>query len=182
MSLKRGEKVYSCSYHPIFVQITIVGLKDSGKTSVGERLVSFLVAKGKSVVAIKDHRVHLEEEGTDTWRYAKAGAHRVFIAGQNGTFEVRGQLLESRSEKEVAGAIREVDVAVFEGGTVKGFVLAVVAHGKELDETLKVRCSGEKPDAVVYREGGEHVPEGIPSFATGERNLAEGVARLFGLS
>lgn len=62
--------------------IGIVGWKDNGKTTLVERLVAHLVARGLKVSTIKHthHATDLDRPGKDTWRHRAAGATEVVLA------------------------------------------------------------------------------------------------------
>ena len=62
--------------------INVVGLKDSGKTAVAEGLIGELISRGYRVGAVKTTRhpaLSVDAEGTDTRRFADAGA--AFVIG-----------------------------------------------------------------------------------------------------
>jgi molybdopterin-guanine dinucleotide biosynthesis protein MobB len=62
--------------------INVVGLKDSGKTAVAEGIIAELVGRGWRVGAVKTTRhptLSVDPEGTDTRRFADAGA--AFVIG-----------------------------------------------------------------------------------------------------
>ncbi|MGA2478431.1 MAG: molybdopterin-guanine dinucleotide biosynthesis protein MobB [Spirochaetia bacterium] len=62
--------------------INVVGLKDSGKTAVAEGLIAELIGRGYRVGAVKTTRhptLSVDAEGTDTRRFADAGA--AFVIG-----------------------------------------------------------------------------------------------------
>jgi len=63
--------------------VTVVGLKNSGKTSVAVALVAELRSRGRRVMVVKHgHHFNLDHEGTDSWRLReKGGADRVLLAG-----------------------------------------------------------------------------------------------------
>jgi molybdopterin-guanine dinucleotide biosynthesis protein B len=60
----------------------IIGWKNAGKTSLMERLVAALTARGLSVSTVKHvhHDVDLDQPGKDTWRHRAAGAREVVLA------------------------------------------------------------------------------------------------------
>ena len=60
----------------------IVGWKNSGKTTLVERLVTELTGRGITVSTVKHahHRVDVDQEGTDSWRHRAAGAREVMLA------------------------------------------------------------------------------------------------------
>lgn len=61
--------------------IGIAGWKNSGKTTLTERLVSELVARGRTVSTIKHahHAADVDHEGTDSHRHRQAGAGEVLL-------------------------------------------------------------------------------------------------------
>jgi len=63
--------------------VSVIGLKDSGKTSTAVGLTAELVRRGRRVFAVKHgHRFQIDTEGTDSWRLRhEARAERVVLAG-----------------------------------------------------------------------------------------------------
>lgn len=60
----------------------VIGWKNSGKTSLLERLVAEISGRGFSVSTIKHvhHSVDLDQPGKDTFRHRQAGAREVVLA------------------------------------------------------------------------------------------------------
>lgn len=60
----------------------VIGWKNSGKTSLMERLVSEITGRGYSVSTVKHvhHTVDLDQPGKDTFRHRQAGAQEVVLA------------------------------------------------------------------------------------------------------
>ena len=61
----------------------VVGWKNSGKTTLTERLVSEFTLRGQLVSMIKHahHYVDVDRPGTDSYRHRLAGAKEVILAG-----------------------------------------------------------------------------------------------------
>ena len=61
----------------------VVGWKNSGKTTLTERLVSELTDRGLTVSMVKHthHNVDVDRSGTDSYRHRMAGAQEVMLAG-----------------------------------------------------------------------------------------------------
>ena len=61
----------------------VVGWKNSGKTTLTERLVSELTDRGLTVSMVKHthHNVDVDRSGTDSYRHRMAGAREVMLAG-----------------------------------------------------------------------------------------------------
>lgn len=66
--------------------IAIVGKSNSGKTTLVERLLPALLAKGVRVGTIKHtrHDAALDTPGKDSWRHRRAGAAAVLVASRSG--------------------------------------------------------------------------------------------------
>jgi molybdopterin-guanine dinucleotide biosynthesis adapter protein len=60
----------------------VIGWKNSGKTSLMERLVANITGRGFSVSTVKHvhHAVDLDQPGKDTFRHRQAGAQEVVLA------------------------------------------------------------------------------------------------------
>ena len=60
----------------------VIGWKNSGKTSLMERLVADITGRGFSVSTVKHvhHSVDLDRPGKDTFRHRQAGAREVVLA------------------------------------------------------------------------------------------------------
>ena len=61
----------------------VVGWKNSGKTTLTERLVSEFTARGLTMSMVKHthHNVDVDRSGTDSYRHRRAGAQEVMLAG-----------------------------------------------------------------------------------------------------
>ena len=94
----------------------IVGRKDAGKTTLTERLVAELTARGLRVSTMKrtHHALDLETPGTDTHRHRLAGASQVLLAS-----DARVTVMEERavppSLTALLGRLAPCDVVLAEG-------------------------------------------------------------------
>jgi molybdopterin-guanine dinucleotide biosynthesis adapter protein len=63
----------------------VIGWKNSGKTSLMERLVTDITGRGFSVSTVKHvhHAVDLDQPGKDTFRHRQAGAREVVLASKD---------------------------------------------------------------------------------------------------
>lgn len=63
----------------------VIGWKNSGKTSLMERLVAEITGRGFSVSTVKHvhHDVDLDQPGKDTFRHRQAGAREVVLASKD---------------------------------------------------------------------------------------------------
>ena len=62
--------------------IGIIGWKDTGKTTLIEKLINEFNDRNFSVSTIKHshHRISVDKEGTDTFRHFNAGARETILA------------------------------------------------------------------------------------------------------
>ena len=95
----------------------IIGWKNSGKTSLMERLVAALTARGLTVSTVKHvhHDVDLDQPGKDTFRHRAAGASEVILASAH-----RFALMHEHRGPEPALAailarLKPVDLVLVEG-------------------------------------------------------------------
>jgi len=97
--------------------ISVVGWHNAGKTTVVEALIGVLKQRGKRVAAIKHTAqiVAMDQEGTDTWRYAQAGGDLVMLASPEGLYLVDRLAPEPSLDDVLLRVPEEVDVVIVEG-------------------------------------------------------------------
>lgn len=96
--------------------ISIVGKSNSGKTTLIEKLLPELKARGYRVATIK-HDVHgfdLDQPGKDTWRHAQAGSDVVVISSPSKLAMIR-KTDRDLSLDEVIARVDGVDLIMTEG-------------------------------------------------------------------
>jgi molybdopterin-guanine dinucleotide biosynthesis adapter protein len=95
----------------------VIGWKNSGKTSLMERLVAEITGRGVSVSTVKHvhHSVDLDQPGKDTFRHRQAGAREVVLASADRL----AILVEHRGPEPelpaVLGRLAPVDLVLVEG-------------------------------------------------------------------
>jgi molybdopterin-guanine dinucleotide biosynthesis protein MobB len=97
--------------------IGIVGHQGSGKTTLIERLIPALRARGLSVSTIKHthhHRVELDVPGKDSHRHRMAGAAEVILASDAGWARLAASSQPATLDQLLA-ELRPVDVVLVEG-------------------------------------------------------------------
>ena len=97
--------------------VGIVGRQGSGKTTLIERLIPAIKARGLSVSTVKHthhHRIELEPPGKDSHRHRSAGATEVIIAADTGWARIASSA-EPASLQQLLCQIRPVDVVLVEG-------------------------------------------------------------------
>ena len=96
----------------------IVGWKNSGKTTLVERLVSYYSLRGLTVSTIKHahHSFDIDYEGTDSFRHRSAGAREVFLVSDNRwalIHEIKGKIKPDLDT--ISSKLLKVDIVLVEG-------------------------------------------------------------------
>src|SRR5208283_154786 len=100
--------------------VAAVGVSGSGKTVTLEYLISRLSKEGYQIGSIK-HVHHkgftMDKEGTNTWRYAKAGAKTIVAISPEEINIIKKTILELNSLDQVTAQIaqEDLDVVFIEG-------------------------------------------------------------------
>ncbi len=116
----------------------VVGWKNSGKTTLVERLVIEITGRGFSVSTVKHahHTFDIDHDGKDSYRHRSAGAKEVLLASRN-----RWALMhENRGEPEAQLSeflekLTPVDLVLVEGYKRDGHA-KVEAHRAETKQGL----------------------------------------------
>lgn len=96
----------------------ITGWKNTGKTTLTERLVTEFTRRGFSVSTVKHahHAVDVDQPGTDSFRHREAGASQVLLASGNRWAlmnELRGA--PEPDLDELLTRLDQVDIVLVEG-------------------------------------------------------------------
>jgi molybdopterin-guanine dinucleotide biosynthesis protein B len=99
---------------PVFI---FVGHSNSGKTTLIERLIPELTRRGLRVATIKHahHKVQLDTEGKDSWRYKNAGAALSMLVTTNALQLVADADKEREPEQLAKRFLNEADIVLAEG-------------------------------------------------------------------
>lgn len=111
--------------------ITVKGFKKTGKTTTCVRIIEELHRRGYSVGSSKDTHFEgfaMDQEGTDSWRHAKAGASTVIISGLRETDVLYQKRIEVRDLLD----LYTEDFLVTEGST--GLPVANIVTGKTTED------------------------------------------------
>lgn len=70
---------------------SVVGKKNTGKTSLTVKIIEELTRRGYNVASIKHshHSIEMDKENTDTWKHKQAGANLVVGVGSTTFFNAR---------------------------------------------------------------------------------------------
>ncbi|MGU3574940.1 molybdopterin-guanine dinucleotide biosynthesis protein B [Brucellaceae bacterium C25G] len=96
----------------------ITGWKNSGKTTMTERLVRELTNRGWRIATIKHahHDFDIDIEGTDSWRHRKAGASEVAVVSSRRFAIIHENNEEAEpSMAEILQRLEPADLVLVEG-------------------------------------------------------------------
>lgn len=95
----------------------VIGWRNSGKTTLMERLVAEITARGLTVSTVKHvhHDVDLDQPGKDTFRHRSAGATEVVLAGARRFALMREHRAGEPDLTEVLARLAPVDLVLVEG-------------------------------------------------------------------
>lgn len=96
--------------------VSIVGRKNTGKTSLTVKIIEELTKRGYNVSSIKHshHEMEMDREHTDTWRHKLAGSNVVVGVGSTSFFNVR-DILDLNRLLFLIKFMDDVDFVVIEG-------------------------------------------------------------------
>lgn len=138
--------------------VCIVGWANAGKTTLIEKLLPAFAQKGLKVGVIKHshHLVEVDKPGTDTFRYASAGAQSVMLSTPARSMTVeQGELRLT----ELMSRMRDVDLILVEGFDKEACMPMIEVWR---DKSQEMRSPAQWRRAVVT-EG--ECPCGLPVFA-----------------
>ncbi|MCD6519330.1 MAG: molybdopterin-guanine dinucleotide biosynthesis protein B [Anaerolineae bacterium] len=159
--------------------VSVIGWHNVGKTALIEELVRILRSRGFRVAVIKHTRgdFQLDREGTDTWRFAQAGADVVVISGKQQVAFIENRVREARLEEIVERLPQSIDI--------------VITEGFKRERTLKIEVlrsweeritSDSEALALVCPNGGIREQTIVPCFSPEEvAQVAELIVEKFGL-
>lgn len=143
--------------------IGVAGFKNSGKTTLVEKLVSHLSQQGYRISTVKHahHSFDIDHEGRDSFRHRKAGASEVAVISRERTaiiHELRGQ--EPPTLQEVLARLQPCDLVIVEGYKRD-------SHDKIEVRNLALdhpRLAMEDPTVVAIAATGAVEDAGVPVF------------------
>lgn len=157
----------------------ITGWKNSGKTTLTERLVAEFRRRGKRVATVKHahHDFDIDREGTDTFRHRAAGASEVAIV--SGRRWALMHELDGAAEPtldEVISKLAPCDIVLVEGYKTQ-------AHRKIEVRRLGARdtrpLAGSVPNVVAIAADHPVVGGHLPAFALDDiASIADFIAAL----
>jgi molybdopterin-guanine dinucleotide biosynthesis protein B len=145
--------------------IGITGWKNSGKTTLTERLVAEFVARGLKVSTVKHahHAFDIDQPGTDSHRHREAGAGEVAIVSGS-RWALMHELRDERepSLDDVLARLSPCDLVIVEGYKREGH-LKIETRRREAKDTRPL--SVDDPNIVAVASDHALPGETLPVFA-----------------
>ena len=118
--------------------ISVVGKKDTGKTSLTVKIIKELRKRSFKVATIKHshHMLEMDRENTDTWKHKEAGSETVVGIGSRTFFNINKDLSLERLLFLIK-LIDEPDFVVVEG--FKNYNYAKISTSKEINDEFTLK-------------------------------------------
>jgi len=115
----------------------VAASSNSGKTTLIEKIVRILKARGVRVAVIKhaSKGFDIDRPGKDSWRFREAGADAVMLVGPD-NMALMKKISREPSLDELAAMVQDVDVLIGEG---------FKEHKGNRIEVFRSGVSGEQP-------------------------------------
>lgn len=119
--------------------ISIIGKKKSGKTTLLEKLIPAVKARGYRVGSVKHdtHGFDIDHEGKDSWRHKAAGAEAVLVSSPWKLSLIKDTDSDRPLGELVSAYMNDMDLVLTEGYTKANMpqveVFRSVAHEKPLN-------------------------------------------------
>ncbi|MBI5680396.1 MAG: molybdopterin-guanine dinucleotide biosynthesis protein B [Methanobacterium sp.] len=115
--------------------ISVIGTKNTGKTTLVVKIVKELVNRGFKVGTIKHMHKSFDIEGKDTWEHQKAGAELV-VGSADKTFFILNESLELKNILNMIECMKKLDFLVIEGLKTSNYAKISVSSFKD-EYTIK---------------------------------------------
>ena len=118
--------------------VSIVGKKNTGKTSLTVKVIEELTRRGYNVASIKHshHTMEMDKENTDTWKHKQAGSKVVVGIGSTTFFNVRREMDLNRLLFLIKH-MDDVDFVVIEGFKRYNYPKIITSPEVRDDYTIK---------------------------------------------
>lgn len=97
--------------------ISVVGRKNSGKTTFITRLIPELKKRGYKIGTIKHdaHEFEIDKVGKDSWKHKKSGANQVLIVSESKLALIKDVFDEKDPSFLIKKYFDDVDIVIIEG-------------------------------------------------------------------
>ncbi len=117
--------------------ISIIGTQNSGKTTLVEKLVAELTARGKRVATMKHaaHGTTFDQAGKDSWRHIQAGSRATLVSSPE-QMVLLGPAAPDAGPEELARYLGEDYDIIIAEGFKQGIGAKIEVHRKEIAPPL----------------------------------------------
>ncbi len=135
--------------------VSIVGRKNTGKTSLTVKVIEELTKRGYNVASIKHshHTMEMDKENTDTWKHKQAGSNVVVGVGSTTFFNVRKEMDLNRLLFLIKH-MDDVDFVIIEGFKRYNYPKIITSPDVRDDYTIK-----EVDSFTIDKEGVEELAD-----------------------
>jgi molybdopterin-guanine dinucleotide biosynthesis protein B len=144
--------------------IGVAGFKNAGKTTLVEKLVRELTARGHLVSTVKHahHSFDIDHEGRDSFRHRKAGASEVAVVSRH-RWAIIHELRDEAEPPlaEILDKLAPCDLVIVEGYKRDGHD-KIEVRNLDLDHP---KLAGEDPTVVAVAANGEIADAPVPVFS-----------------
>lgn len=160
--------------------VSVVGNKNSGKTTLAVALMAELAGRGHRVMSVKHgHRFRLDTPGTDSWRHRREGrAERVLLAGPAEFALIGDWLAEPPLDLLLSRHLHGADLVVAEGFRAAPVPKIEVYRAKAQPEPVLQPPDARKAGALAVVTDQPGLPWSVPVFDPGDPRTVAGVAGL----
>jgi len=140
--------------------VSFVGNSGAGKTTILEKVVSELKARGYRVAVIKHvhHDFQIDYAGKDSWRFTQAGSDSVVIASSTKMALVEQRTAEPPLDDLVAMVEGRADIVLTEGFRGSGKPQVLVMRGAQVAQSAQ----GETGPLAIVSD--RPVESSVPRF------------------
>jgi len=161
----------------------ITGWKNSGKTTLTEKLVAELVRRGRRVSTVKHahHEFDIDKEGADSFRHRQAGATEVaIVSGRRWALmhELRGE--DEPKLSDILARLAPADIVIVEGYKREGHQKI---ETRRLEAKDRAPLAPSDPSIVAVAADHPQAGETLPVFDLNDvAAIADFVERQTGLA
>lgn len=143
--------------------LSIVSKKNSGKTTLLEKVIPELRQRGYQVGTIKHdtHGFSIDHEGKDTWRHKAAGAETVVISCPWLVSVIKDVDQEQSLDQLAESYLRDRDIVLTEGYKLGGKPQIEVFRSSAHDSPIHIKG---KTNTLVAMVSDVEVDLGVPCF------------------
>jgi molybdopterin-guanine dinucleotide biosynthesis adapter protein len=141
--------------------VSIVGKSNSGKTTLLEKIISNLMARGYRVATIKHnkHGFNIDHEGKDSYRHKKAGALMTVVSSPNQLALIQDVNHDHSFDEIRDKFISGVDIILTEGFKVNDYPKIEVYRAE-----LKRELISKKEDGLIAVAADTKLDIDVPCF------------------